>query len=276
MAGNAPAAQPSDYATGYESGVQTYLQLHTTERCAKLLTPHLAAGLSLLDAGCGPGTITIGLAAIVAPGAVTAIDVNADEIAKTAAALRAAGYDNVHTEVASILELPFADDSFDAVHSCAVLDYLVDPVAAIRELHRVLKPGGVVGLRSVNNDLSVIGPHDLLLEEGVTLYRRAVASMGGSLTRGRLLGSMLNDAGFERIFARPSYECAESPEERQGFCEAFAAAFDHTSVGEIAVREGWADQRKMDEIVAAFRRFATDASTCFALAWGDAVAFKPH
>ena len=115
MAGNAPAAQPSDYATGYESGVQTYLQLHTTERCAKLLTPHLAAGLSLLDAGCGPGTITIGLAAIVAPGAVTAIDVNADEIAKTAAALRAAGYDNVHTEVASILELPFADDSFDAV-----------------------------------------------------------------------------------------------------------------------------------------------------------------
>ena len=100
--------------------------------------------------------------------------------------------------------------------------------------------------------------------------------MGGSLTRGRLLGSMLNDAGFERIFARPSYECAESPEERQGFCEAFAAAFDHTSVGEIAIREGWADQRKMDDIVTASRRFGTDASTCFGLAWGDAVAFKAH
>jgi len=123
MTGDATAAQPSDYATGYEPGVQTYLQLHTTERCAKLLTPHLAPGMSLLDAGCGPGTITIGLAAIVAPGAVTAIDISAEEIVKTEAALRAGGYDNVHVEVASILELPFADDSFDAVHSCAVLDY---------------------------------------------------------------------------------------------------------------------------------------------------------
>ncbi|HEV3095228.1 MAG TPA: class I SAM-dependent methyltransferase [Solirubrobacteraceae bacterium] len=87
--------------------------------------------MSLLDAGCGPGTITVGLAAIVAPGKLVAVDISPDEVAQTEAALRAAGHENARTEVASILELPFEDCSFDAVFSHAVLDYLVDPVAGV-------------------------------------------------------------------------------------------------------------------------------------------------
>jgi ubiquinone/menaquinone biosynthesis C-methylase UbiE len=45
--------------------VQSYLRLHAVERCAAFLTPHLVAGMSLLDVGCGPDTITVGLAAIL-------------------------------------------------------------------------------------------------------------------------------------------------------------------------------------------------------------------
>jgi ubiquinone/menaquinone biosynthesis C-methylase UbiE len=274
VGGEVQAVQADGYAFGYQPGVQNYLRLHTVKRCAAFLTPHLTAGMSLLDAGCGPGTITVGLAAIVAPGQLAAVDISPDEVAQTEAALREAGHENARTEVASILELPFEDCSFDAVFSHAVLDYLADPVAGVLELHRVLKPGGVIGLRSVNNDLSVIGPHDALVDEGVALFRRAVASMGGDMTRGRLLGGMLKQVGFERIFATPSYERAQSREEWQSFCDAFAGALDHTTISEIGIREGWADQSRFDEIVAALRRFGTDTSNCFALARGEAVGYK--
>jgi len=271
----AQAAQSGGYAFGYQPGVQNYLRLHTVERCAAFLAPHLAAGMSLLDAGCGPGTITVGLAALVAPGQVVAVDISGNELAQAAAALHEAGHEDAWTQVASVLDLPFDDCAFDAVFSHAVIDYLVDPIAGVRELHRVLKPGGVIGVRSVNNDLSVIGPHEELIEEGLTLFRRAVASMGGDMTRGRVLGSMLKQVGFERIFATPSYERAQSREEWQSFCDAFAGALDHTTISEIGIREGWADQTRFDDIVASFRRIGKDSSNCFALAWGEAVAYKP-
>jgi hypothetical protein len=72
----------------------------------------------------------------------------------------------------------------------------------------------------------------------------------------------------------PSYEHAQSREEWQSFCDAFAGTLDHTSISEISIREGWADQSRLDEIIAALRQFGTDTSNCFALAWGEAVAYK--
>jgi len=271
---DAPTDATSSYAFGYQPGVQNYLRLHTVERCADFFVPHLSSGMSLLDAGCGPGTVTVGLAPLVAPGQLVAVDLNPAEVEATAGALTAAGFDNFRTEVASVLDLPFEDATFDAVFSQAVIDYLPDPVAALQELFRVLKPGGVIGLRSVNNDLSVVGPHEPLIEEGLKLFRRAVEVMDGNMTRGRLLGSMLKEAGFERIFMTPSYERAQSPDEWQSFCDAFAGGLDHTGISDIAIKEGWADQSKFDEIVDAFRRFGTDTSNCFALAWCAAVAYR--
>src|ERR1700733_627303 len=108
-----------EYAFGYQPGVQNYLRLHTVQRCASFLIPHLRPGMSLLDAGCGPGTITVGLAPIVAPGELVALDISAEEVVRTEAAARAAGLGNLRVEVGSILELPFADHSFDAVFSQA-------------------------------------------------------------------------------------------------------------------------------------------------------------
>jgi ubiquinone/menaquinone biosynthesis C-methylase UbiE len=267
-------AEEATYAFGYDPGVQNYLRWHTVERSAQFLIPHLRSGMCLVDAGCGPGTITVGLAAIVAPGQVVAVDLNPGEVAKAARALRDAGYDNVRTEVASVLDLPLEDCSCDAVFSHLVLDYVHDPVAAMRELHRVLKPGGVIGLRCSNNDLNVIGPPNALVEEGSALFGRVVASKGGNLGRGRLLGTMLKEVGFERIFMSFSYEAAQSREEWQSYCNSIADAYDNTTITKVAIREGWADHNKIDQIVAAVRDFGTDTSNCLAYALGEAVAYK--
>ena len=271
------ALLPNDgYAAGYHPTMLDYLTLHTLERCASFFTPHLRAGMSLLDAGCGPGTITVGLAPLIAPGGrLTAIDVSEDEVRKTRRVLESSGYGSAHVQVADVRGLPFEDCSFDAVFSQAVLDYLPDPVPAIHEFRRVLRPGGVIGLRSLNNDYALVGPRNELVEESLALFRRAVQAGGGDVTRGRLLGRMLSDARFERIFTQPSYLRAESPEEWQSFCRIIGTSAAGGRFAETALREGWVDEARLADIAEAWERFGADSSNFLGLAWGQALGFKP-
>jgi ubiquinone/menaquinone biosynthesis C-methylase UbiE len=120
----------------------------TAERCASTFSRHLRPGMALLDAGCGPGTITVGLAELVAPGPVTAVDLNPEDVRRAGAALWDAGFRNARIVAGDVRALPFDDASFDAVHAHATLDSVADP-DALREYLRVLRPGGVIGIEAV-------------------------------------------------------------------------------------------------------------------------------
>ena len=67
----------------------------------------------MLDFGCGPGTITVGLAAAVQPSEVHGVDMEASQIEM---ARSAGGHDNVTFHVSNVDELPFEDDYFDVAH----------------------------------------------------------------------------------------------------------------------------------------------------------------
>ena len=108
---------------------------------ADFFLPHLPPGLDLLDCGCGPGTITLGLAEATAPGQAVGIDLEASMIERATAVAQERRVANVRFQVADIHELPFPDGSFDAVFSSSVLEHLGDPVQALREMFRVLRPG---------------------------------------------------------------------------------------------------------------------------------------
>src|SRR5687768_1924100 len=77
---------------------------------ASFFLPYLEPGLTLLDCGCGPGSITAGLAQVVAPGRVVGTDI--DESAIGAARLNSLSSDlsNLHFEVADAYELPYEDE----------------------------------------------------------------------------------------------------------------------------------------------------------------------
>ena len=99
-------------------------------------------GRRVLDSGCGGGRYTVAWRRLGA-GTVTGIDISPLAIDDARARVAATGISGVDFRHGSVLELPFPDRSFDVVFSNGVLHHTVDWVAGIRELVRVLVPGGL-------------------------------------------------------------------------------------------------------------------------------------
>lgn len=109
------------------------------------LAPQLAefggvcAGQRVLDVGCGPGALTGELVRRVGGEAVTAVDPSAPFVAAAKAR-----HPTVNVQRASAESLPFDDSVFDAALAQLVVHFMTDPVAGLREMARVTRPGGVV------------------------------------------------------------------------------------------------------------------------------------
>ena len=103
-----------------------------------------AAGLTgrerVLDVGCGAGHVTIGLAAQALH--LTAVDLTQAMLDQTQAQVEKRGLHNVTIQKADVAALPFADGSFDVAVSRYAAHHFADPLQALREIQRVLVPGG--------------------------------------------------------------------------------------------------------------------------------------
>jgi len=103
--------------------------------------------MRLLDIGCGPGTITIGLAAAVAPAEVIGIDIEQSVLDQAQTLASQQNIPNLRFERASAQALPYEDHTFDAVFAHTLLEHLPDPLIALHEVKRVLKPNGLLAVR---------------------------------------------------------------------------------------------------------------------------------
>jgi ubiquinone/menaquinone biosynthesis C-methylase UbiE len=194
-----------EYVPGYGASMLEFMARHSAEVQAGFFLPHLKPGMDLLDAGCGPGSITLGLARAVAPGKVTGVDIEDSQFEQARAAAEREQL-NVEFRKASVYELPFTDQQFDAVFSHAVLESLSDPTQAMAEFRRVLKPGGVIGLRA--GDLG-----GLLLDadsdgpaQAFAAYLAQQKQSAKDPNIGRKLSRLLRKSGFAVDKVTASYE----------------------------------------------------------------------
>ena len=194
-----------EYAPGYSAPMVSFMAQRTSETHAGFFLPHLKPGDCVLDAGCGPGTITLGLARRVAPGQVIGIDVEGSQFEQARTVADREGL-NVDLRKANVYDLPFKDQQFDAVFSHAVLEHLSDPAAAIAEFRRVLKVGGTIGLRA--GDLG-----GLLIDADTEGPAQAFASYMAQQEQsakdpnvGRKLARLMRRAGFSVETMTASYE----------------------------------------------------------------------
>lgn len=209
-----PTPAGERYTHGHHESVLRSHTWRTVENSAAYLIPHLRSGASVLDVGCGPGTITVDLARRVAPGRVLGLDASAEVVEKARAHAADEGVDNVDFVVASAYDTGLPGDTFDVVHAHQTLQHLADPVAALREMRRVAASGGVIAARDVDYAGTLVHPLSDGLEAWAALYQRVHRSNGGEPDAGRRLRQWAIEAGFTEVESSASIWCFASEEER--------------------------------------------------------------
>ena len=200
-------ATPETYTPGHGRNATDFMAARSLASHGGFFMQHLEPGLSVLDCGCGPGSITLGITERVAPGLVIGIDAGPTQIELATA--RGTGVPNASFKVADCYRLPFDDNAFDRVFSHALLEHVGEPVRAVREMWRVLKPGGVVGVCSPDWG-GFISPPSAALTEAIAAYTALQSRNGGDVGVGRKLGVLLGSAGFAAVSMSSRYECYPS------------------------------------------------------------------
>src|SRR5215472_14170421 len=200
------AGSQERYLHGYEEWTRRWMETRTAERELRFLIPYLAPGKDLIDCGCGPGSITLGLAEAVSPGTVVGIDIEPRQLEFARAAATRRGIGNARFEQASIYELPVPDASFDIADAHFVIEHVSDPRRALREMRRVLRPGGVAAIKDPYYPAFVFRPRTpevLLFEELMAKWQK---HSNASTTYSVDLRAHLLAAGFSRTLASGGME----------------------------------------------------------------------
>jgi ubiquinone/menaquinone biosynthesis C-methylase UbiE len=259
----------NSYTHGHHESVLRSHRWRTAENSAAQLLPHLRPGLSLLDVGCGPGTITADLATRV--GRVTATEVGERELGLARAEADARGQRNIDFVVADVHALDFPDATFDVVHAHQVLQHVADPVQALREMRRVCRPGGVVTARDGDYDGFTWFPDVPELDEWLTLYQKLARANGGEPNAGRCLLSWARAAGFEQITATSSTWCFANPEDRAWWGGMWADRVSASAIARQAVSSGAATESDLRRIAWGWHTWAESPDGWYSVLHGEIV-----
>jgi ubiquinone/menaquinone biosynthesis C-methylase UbiE len=262
------------YAGAGSSAVFRHMTTRTIDQQAAFFLPHLRSGMDLLDCGCGPGTITVGLAKVVMPGRAVGIDIDASQIAWAQTYAAEQKLSNLHFETASIYELPFPDGSFDAVFSNALLGHLRDQMAALREIHRVLRAGGVVGIRNGDPNNHLLTPTDPLLLRFFQIMGALGKQNDARPSVSTQRRAFLRQAGFVDVQASASYDCYGTAQTTRFFAGVVAGYLREEQAVTHLLAAGLVEQIELEQISKAWEDWGEHPDAFFADSCSEVVGWK--
>jgi len=260
------------YTHGHHESVLRSHRWRTADNSAAYLLAHLQRGTSVLDVGCGPGTITADLARLVAPGRVVGLDPSEEVVAAARADTADAALPSLSFVTGSVFNLRFGEGAFDVVHAHQVLQHVGDPVAALVEMRRVCRPGGIVAARDSDYPGFRYFPEDPELDRAILTYGELTRRNGAHWDAGRRLLSWAHAAGFTTVVPTASVWCFATPTDREWWGGLWADRFLRSAMADQLLSGGLASEADLASFASAWHRWAASPDGWFVAVHGEVVA----
>ena len=176
-------------------------------------------GSLILEAGCGVGAQTKIIASKNINSQFISVDISSESIKQAERLTNSLGIPNVKYKQADIFSLPFSNNYFDHLFVCFVLEHLPNPVKALVELNRVLKPGGTIMVIEGDHGSAYFYPESTEAQKAIQCQVEIQKQNGGDANIGRKLYPLLYESGFDsvNIFPRMVYVDDSKPNLVEGF-----------------------------------------------------------
>jgi ubiquinone/menaquinone biosynthesis C-methylase UbiE len=160
----------------------------------------LTPGMKVLDIACGPGFTACELAkATGADGHVTGVDINEELIAVAHQAKASEKVENVSFSTGNVYELTLPENGFDFVYARFVFQHLEKPQLALKNILRVLKPGGILCVLDIDDNWTSFAPESDAFVQFIRKSGAGQKRKGGNRLIGSQLFGMLSEAGYQKV-----------------------------------------------------------------------------
>lgn len=269
--------QPDDkfYSISDPESQRNYVGVRRAAQWVGFFLPYLKPNFSVLDCGCGVGSITLDIAELVAPGQVIGIDLDESQLEVACANAHERGLTNISFEQGNAYTLRFADNSFDAVLAHTLLYHLSNQVRALREFHRVLKAGGVAGIADDDLGTVTFSPDLPFLHREIELWTQVMRHNGGNPFYSRHLRGLMLEAGFEKtVGVAVAADHYGTLDETRRFASILGGVFQSPDFVDLVIRQNWSTQAELDNILAELKMWGERPDAFYAMMYCAAVGWK--
>ncbi|PSR78744.1 ubiE/COQ5 methyltransferase [Coniella lustricola] len=295
-----PTREQATYTFGHHASVINSHARRTAADSAAFLLPHIQPHHTILDVGCGPGTITVDFAELVPQGHVTGVDFAESVLGKAREHAEARGFTltaashgvgsetqnksdggsaktNLTFASVDANALPYPDASFDVVFCHQVLQHVKDPVGILKEMRRVTKPGGIVAAREADYKSFSWWPEPQGMDRWLDVYRTVAKKCGGQPDAGRYVLQWAKEASFNRASLTSTWSSWHyTGEAAEKFGESWVGRALYSDFAKEFLRHGVGNQADLDAISATWKQWATEEDRFIIIPNGEILYIVPE
>lgn len=270
-------AEPARYLHGHSAAVLSAHARRTAATFTPYILPHLKPNMTILDVGCGPGTISADLAALVPQGRVICFDASETALQAAREVFAERRLSNAEFVRGNVEEIPIPTGSIDLVHAHQVVIHLIDPLRSVKEMRRVLKVGGLLACKDMVVSSMTWYPTLPDMKAWQTALAETMRATGSDPDMGARLKALAMRAGFEpdKVLCSVGSWCFTTEDDVRWWGESVADRMAEDSELRQRVAEvGVMPVEEMEAGVRAWRKWSTSKEAWFGVMNGEIICTK--